>query len=74
MNRWDDTTDFRHSGHDSGPAGTYAGRGRDFFGRACGGQQRLDRWVERTRSYLKRRTADHWIMFAAGLLLGALLG
>ena len=72
MNRWNDTTDFRNSAHHSGRDSS--GPGRDFFGRACGGQQRFDRWVERTRSYLKSRTADHWIMFAAGLLLGALLG
>ena len=34
----------------------------------------LDNWVERTCSYLRSRTADHWLMFAAGLLLGAVLG
>ena len=39
--------------------------------RSCQGS---DRWVERTRSYLLSRTADHWLMFAGGLLLGALLG
>ncbi|MEQ8355641.1 MAG: hypothetical protein RH942_08895 [Kiloniellaceae bacterium] len=33
----------------------------------------LDRWVDRARRYLRSRTADHWLMFAAGLLLGALL-
>ncbi len=33
----------------------------------------LDRWVERTRDYLRSRTLDHWLMFAGGLLLGALL-
>ncbi|MGF1592352.1 MAG: hypothetical protein ACFCUW_03680 [Kiloniellaceae bacterium] len=32
-----------------------------------------DRWVERTRLYLRSRTADHWLMFLAGLLLGALI-
>lgn len=32
-----------------------------------------DRWVERTRAYLRSRTADHWLMFIAGLLLGALV-
>lgn len=40
----------------------------------CQGRDTLDRWVERTRCYLKSRTADHWLMFAGGLLLGALLG
>jgi hypothetical protein len=34
----------------------------------------FDRWVERTRAYLRGRTADHWLMFAGGLVLGALLG
>ena len=33
----------------------------------------VDRWVERTRTYLRSRTLDHWLMFAGGLLLGALL-
>jgi hypothetical protein len=70
MNRWDDTTDFRSSGRTS--SGN-AGPGHNFFGRTSRGQQSFDRWVERFRGYLKSRTADHWIMFAAGLLLGALL-
>lgn len=34
----------------------------------------FERWAERTKSYLQSRTADHWLMFAGGLLLGALLG
>ncbi len=33
-----------------------------------------DAWVERTRVYLRSRTLDHWLMFAGGLLIGALLG
>jgi len=70
MNHWNDTSDFRRSG----PASSgQAGPGRDFFGRACSGRQGIDRWAERTRLYLKTRTADHWLMFIAGLLLGALL-
>lgn len=28
----------------------------------------------RLRAYLRSRTADHWIMFAAGLVLGVVLG
>ena len=40
---------------------------------AAKGRQTFDRWAERTRLYLKSRTADHWLMFIAGLLLGALL-
>ena len=70
MNRSNDTSDFRSSGSTSSGQ---AGPGHDFFGRVCGGRQGIDRWVERTRLYLKSRTADHWLMFIAGLLLGALL-
>lgn len=66
MSRWNDTSDFRNT--------RQGAPGREFFGRAAGGQPGFDRWVERTRSYLKSRTADHWLMFAGGLLLGALLG
>ena len=33
----------------------------------------FDRWVDRTRLYLKSRTADHWVMFVAGLVIGALI-
>ncbi len=29
---------------------------------------------ERLFAYLRSRTADHWIMFAAGLVLGVVLG
>ncbi|MEO3427662.1 hypothetical protein AAFN88_02315 [Pelagibius sp. CAU 1746] len=43
-------------------------------GRKAGSGQDFGRWVERTRGYLKSRTADHWLMFAGGLLIGALLG
>lgn len=32
-----------------------------------------DNWIERTCVYLRTRTADHWMMFAAGMLLGAIL-
>lgn len=42
--------------------------------RKAGNRRHFDRWVERTCSYLKSRTADHWLMFAGGLLIGALLG
>ena len=34
----------------------------------------LESWVERTCAYLRSRTADHWLMFAGGLVLGAILG
>lgn len=33
-----------------------------------------DGWADRARRYLRSRTADHWLMFMAGILLGALLG
>ena len=66
MSDWNDTTDFRTSSRQAGP-------GRQFFGRSCAGRQNFDRWAERARLYLKSRTADHWLMFIAGLLLGALL-
>lgn len=42
-------------------------------GNRPGGSDPLDRWVERTRAYLRSRTLDHWLMFAGGLLLGAIL-
>ena len=32
-----------------------------------------DNWIERAGAYLRSRTADHWMMFAAGMLLGAIL-
>jgi len=31
-------------------------------------------WLDRALAYLRSRTADHWLMFAAGLILGAILG
>ncbi len=62
MSRLNDTSDRFETG-DRFEAGRKAGTCRDF-----------DRWVERTRTYLKSRTADHWLMFAGGLLIGALLG
>ena len=60
MQRWNEASDNspRGAGH----------RTRD----PRGGDP-LDRWVERTRDYLRSRTLDHWLMFVGGLLLGALL-
>ena len=49
-------------------------QGSGHHGRGPRGAESLDRWVERTRDYLRSRTLDHWLMFAGGLLLGALLG
>lgn len=65
MTRWNDSSDFRTSAQ--------AGPGRDFFGRTGNGRQGFDHWVERTRLYLKTRTVDHWLMFVAGLVIGALI-
>ncbi len=49
--------------------GSYAGRaGRRARERAGA------RAVERFFAYLRSRTAEHWIMFAAGLVLGVVLG
>ena len=31
-----------------------------------------DRWIDRVRGYLSRRTAADWGFFAAGVVLGAL--
>ena len=38
----------------------------------CG--NRLPRFAEAFIAYLRSRTAEHWMMFVAGLVLGALLG
>lgn len=64
MNRWNDTSD-RHTSRPAGP-------GSSFFGRN-GTRQGFDHWAERTRLYLKSRTVDHWLMFVAGLVIGALI-
>jgi hypothetical protein len=34
----------------------------------------FERWIARARRYLLSRTADQWLMFLAGLLLGVLIG
>lgn len=49
----------------------------DRFGydRAAGGQGgAFQRHAEALLAYLKSRKAEHWVMFLAGLALGALLG
>jgi hypothetical protein len=38
------------------------------------GRSGFERFVEQARAYLASRTAGHWLMFAAGLVLGLLLG
>lgn len=39
-----------------------------------GRTDRMQRLGENLVAYLRSRTAEHWIMFAAGLALGVLLG
>jgi hypothetical protein len=34
----------------------------------------FERTAEQVLSYLRRRTADHWIMFLAGLVVGLIIG
>jgi hypothetical protein len=46
-------------------------RWNDTYGRRHA--QPGDRWADRARRYLRSRTADHWLMFVAGLLIGAIL-
>ncbi len=38
------------------------------------GRGNLERVLERVRGYLATRTADHWIMFLAGLVIGLIVG
>ena len=76
MSHWNDTSDFRSSAGRSSSenARRQTGPGREFFGRDSRGKQNFDRWAVRARAYLRSRTADHWLMFIGGLLLGALIG
>ena len=30
-------------------------------------------WLDRAFAYLRSRTADHWLMFAVGLIIGAIV-
>ena len=39
-----------------------------------GGRTRFERGAERALAYLSSRTADHWLMFAAGLVIGLAVG
>jgi hypothetical protein len=34
----------------------------------------FERGAERFLAYLRSRTADHWLMFAAGVVLGLMAG
>jgi hypothetical protein len=38
------------------------------------GRGGFERSAEQVLSYLRSRTADHWIMFLAGLVLGLIVG
>jgi hypothetical protein len=42
--------------------------------RGTGRGDRVQRLAEAFVGYLRSRTAEHWIMFVAGLALGVLLG
>lgn len=45
------------------------------YGQAGPGRgDRMQRLGEALVAYVRSRTAEHWIMFAAGLALGVLLG
>jgi hypothetical protein len=39
-----------------------------------GERSALERLGERIQEFLASRTADHWIMFLAGLVVGLILG
>ncbi len=42
--------------------------------RGYGGRTGFERTVERVLNYLRGRTADHWLMFLAGLAIGLIIG
>jgi hypothetical protein len=37
------------------------------------GRTTFERVAERALSYLRSRTADHWLMFLAGLVIGLII-
>jgi len=39
-----------------------------------GERSALERMSERVRDYLSSRSADHWIMFLAGVIVGLIVG
>ena len=39
-----------------------------------GSRTGFERMAERALAYLRSRTADHWLMFAAGVVLGLMVG
>jgi hypothetical protein len=50
---------MHHSTHDYGSRGSRTG---------------FERMAEQALAYLRSRTADHWLMFAAGVVLGLMVG
>ena len=38
------------------------------------GRTAFERAAERALNYLRSRTADHWLMFLAGLVIGLIIG
>jgi hypothetical protein len=38
------------------------------------GRTAFERVAEQASSYLRSRTADHWLMFLAGLMIGLIIG
>jgi len=38
------------------------------------GRSGLERGAEQAIAYLKSRTADHWLMLVAGIIIGLILG
>ena len=43
------------------------------FDRAAETRTTAERLLDRFTAYLRSRTADHWLMFLAGFVLGAVL-
>lgn len=39
-----------------------------------GGRTGFERIAEHALGYLRSRTADHWLMFLAGLVIGLMVG
>ena len=38
------------------------------------GRSGLERGAEQAVAYLRSRSADHWLMFVAGIVIGLILG
>ncbi|HET6521946.1 MAG TPA: hypothetical protein VFG47_19315 [Geminicoccaceae bacterium] len=44
------------------------------FDRTAAPRTTAERLLDQFTAYLRGRTADHWLMFLAGLILGVVLG